>query len=132
MEICYYGVTQCVNEKTAKRYLKLGATLGGCSSGSKARIGLEESTDAPFTLALKAFPNPVQDAMTLEVLAPNAGIATFGVLDLTGRTRQSRTENLAEGLNEVEFRLGTLPTGLYLIKATDALGRKGVVKVSKK
>ncbi|WP_373511948.1 choice-of-anchor Q domain-containing protein, partial [Persicitalea sp.] len=128
--ICYYGVTQCVSEKIAERYLKLGATLGGCGTGN-ARIGAEETTDAPFTLSLKAFPNPVQDAMTLEVMAPNAGAATFEVLDLTGRPRQSRTENLVEGLNQVEFRLGTLPTGMYFIKAVDALGRKGAIKVSK-
>ncbi|GHB58249.1 hypothetical protein GCM10007390_09670 [Persicitalea jodogahamensis] len=130
MLICYYGVTQCVSEKIAQRYLKLGATLGGCGTG-RARIGVAESDKLPLQLALKAFPNPVQDAMTLEVLAPSAGPATFEVLDLTGRTRQSRSENLVEGLNEVGFRLGTLPTGMYLIRAVDALNRQGVVKVSK-
>ncbi|GHB58143.1 T9SS type A sorting domain-containing protein [Persicitalea jodogahamensis] len=129
--ICYYGVTQCVSEKIAERYLKLGATIGACSNPKKARMGVEEST-APLQLSLKAFPNPVQDAVTLEVLAPNSGPATFEVLDLTGRTRQSRTETLVEGLNEVEFRLGTLPTGLYLIRTVDALNRTGVVKVSKR
>ena len=127
--ICYYGVTQCVSEKIAERYLKLGATLGGC--GTNARIGVEESGELPLQLSLKAYPNPVQDAVTLEVLAPNAGTATFEVVDLTGRTRQSRSEVLVEGLNEVGLRLGSLPTGLYLIRATDARHRQGVVKVSK-
>ncbi len=28
--ICYYGVTMKVSQKIAKRYLKLGATMGGC------------------------------------------------------------------------------------------------------
>jgi hypothetical protein len=127
--ICYYGVTQCVSEKIAARYLKLGATIGGCGTGN-ARIGVEEAS-VPLQLSLKAFPNPVQDAMTLEVLAPNAGGGTFEVLDLTGRVRQSRQENLIEGLNEVEFRLGSLPTGIYLIRAVDAQNRQGVVRVSK-
>ncbi len=127
--ICYYGVTQCVSEKIAQRYLKLGATLGGCGTGN-ARIGAEE-TSAPLQLALKAYPNPVQDAVTVEVLAPNASTASFEVVDLTGRTRQSRTEVLVEGLNEVGLRLGSLPAGLYLIRATDARNRQGVVKVSK-
>ncbi len=127
--ICYYGVTQCVSEKIAQRYLKLGATLGGCGTGN-ARIGAEE-TSAPLQLALKAYPNPMQDAVTLEVLTPSAGEATFEVVDLTGRTRQSRNEVLVEGLNEVGLRLGSLPAGLYLIRATDARNRQGVVKVSK-
>jgi hypothetical protein len=126
--ICYYGVTQCVSEKIAARYLKLGATLGGC--GTNARIGVEESS-VPLQLSLKAYPNPVQDAVTVEVLAPAAGRGTFEVLDLAGRVRQARTEELEEGLNEVEFRLGSLPTGVYLIKATDAQNRQGVVRVSK-
>ncbi|GHB58220.1 hypothetical protein GCM10007390_09630 [Persicitalea jodogahamensis] len=127
--ICYYGVTQCVSEKIAERYLKLGATLGGCGTGN-ARIGAEE-TNVPLQLSLQAYPNPVQDVVTLEVLAPTAGMGTFEVLDLTGRTRQSRSENLVEGLNEVGFRLGTLPTGMYLIRVTDAMNRQGVVKVKK-
>ncbi len=129
VEICYYGVTQCVSEKIAKRYLKLGATVGGCGSGA-ARIGYE-SAEAPLQLSLKAYPNPVQDAVTVEVLAPNAGVATLQVLDMSGRTKQSRRENLVEGLNQVEFRLGGLPSGVYLIRAVDALNRQGVVKVSK-
>ncbi len=128
--ICYYGVTQCVSEKIAARYLKLGATIGGCGTGN-ARLGVPESAALPLQLSLKAFPNPVQDAVTLEVLAPNAGRGTFEVLDVTGRVRQSRQESLVEGLNEVEFRLGSLPTGIYLIKAVDALNNQGVVRVSK-
>ena len=129
--VCYYGVTQCVSEKIAQRYLKLGATLGACGSGN-ARIGVEEIVaNAPLQLSVKAFPNPVQDAVTLEVLAPTAGVATFQVVDMAGKARQTRQENLVEGLNEIEFRLGTLPTGLYLIRTVDALNRQGVVKVSK-
>ncbi|GHB58151.1 T9SS type A sorting domain-containing protein [Persicitalea jodogahamensis] len=129
--ICYYGVTQCVSEKVAERYLKLGATLGACGSTKKARVGVEESSDTALQLSLKAYPNPVQDVVTLEVLAPAAGEGTFEVLDMTGRARQSHRETLVEGLNQLEFRLGALPTGLYLIRAVDALGRQGVVKVSK-
>lgn len=75
--ICYYGVTQCVSEKIATRYLKLDATLGACGStkNNNKRIGAEEEANAPLQLTLKAFSNPVQDIMTLEVLAPRAGEA---------------------------------------------------------
>jgi len=69
--------------------------------------------------------------VTVEVLSRVAEPATFEVLDVTGRARQSRRQELAEGLNAVEFKLGTLPTGIYLIRAVDALGQQGVVRVSK-
>lgn len=32
-------------------------------------------------------------------------------------------------MNEVELRLGGLPTGIYLIRALDARGRQAVVRV---
>ena len=130
VSICYYGVTLCVTEKIAARYLKLGATLGGCGANN-ARLGVPESDELSLQLSLKAFPNPVRDLVTVEALAPNAGMATFEVLDLTGRVRQSLRQDLTEGLNEVELRLGALPTGIYLIRAVDALNRQGVVKISK-
>ena len=130
--ICYYGVTQCVSEKVAERYLKLGARLGGCGGNPSGRVGVEEiSGELPLQLSLKAYPNPVQDAVRVGVLAPTAGAATIEVLDVTGRVRQSRSKYLQEGLNEVKLGLGSLPTGIYLIRATDALGRRGVVRVSR-
>jgi hypothetical protein len=128
--ICYYGTTQCVNRKTAERYLKLGATLGPCGS-SKARIGVEETNAAPFTLTLKAFPNPVQAAMTLEVRATSAGPATFEIIDLTGRTRQTHRQDLRKGLNKVHFDLTAQPTGNYLIRCRDGLGQQAVVRVNR-
>jgi hypothetical protein len=126
--ICYYGVTQCVSEKIAARYLKLGATLGGCGS-SAARVGVPESSE--LTLSLISYPNPVQDVVTVEVLSPSSGEGTFEVVDLAGLVRQSRQQKLAEGLNEVEFRLGSLPGGVYLIRVIDALGRQGTMRVSR-
>ena len=101
-----------------------------------ARQGTVESTEVPLKLSLKVYPNPVQDAVTVEVMSRVAGTATFEVLDMQGRTRQTRQENLVEGLNEVEFRLGSLPTGMYLIKVSrgdgmDALGQQGVLRISK-
>ncbi len=129
--ICYYGVTQCVSEKIAQRYLKLGATLGGCGS-SAARLNYEaETADVPLTLSLKAYPNPVQDVVTVQVLSPTAGWGTFEVLDVAGRVRQSRQEHLSEGLNEVKLRLGTLPTGVYLIRCVDEAGQQATVRVSR-
>lgn len=102
---------------------------GVCGTGN-ARVGVEE-TPLPVSLSLKAYPNPVTDAVTVEVLSPAAGAATFEVLDLTGRPWQSRSQELTEGMNEIKIKLGTLPTGIYLIRVIDALNHQGVVRVSK-
>jgi predicted extracellular nuclease len=131
VQICYYGVTQCVSEKVARNYLRIGATLGACNAGN-TRISYEPQTsEISLQLTLKAYPNPVQDAVKVEVLNPVVGEATFQVLDMAGRTLQTRKEVLIEGPKEVEFSLGTLPSGIYLIRAVDALGKQGVVRINK-
>jgi hypothetical protein len=134
VQICYYGVTQCVSEKIAKNYLRLGATLGACGSGSNspARIGVEESaSDSPFELSVKGYPNPTQGELTVEVMSKISGSVQMQVLDLTGRAVQQRSEQLLEGRNEVKFDLRAQPSGNYLIRAVDGLNRQGVVRVNK-
>jgi hypothetical protein len=129
--ICYYGITQCVSEKIAERYLKLGATLGGCGS-SAIRTGYEESTSEPaLSLSVRAYPNPTTGRVMVEVQSPEAGTATFEVLNAMGRTVQQKTQELAEGLNEVPFELVTQPAGNYLIRCRDSLGRQAVVRINK-
>ncbi len=130
VKMCYQGREVCVAPYLVPTYQRYGATLGACGTAS-TRIGVQESAELPFQLSLKAYPNPAQDAVTVEVLSPTTGPATLDVVDMTGRTRQSRRESLVEGRNEVELRLGTLPTGLYLIRLRDAAGRQATVRVSK-
>ncbi len=131
VKMCYQGREVCVAPYLVPTYQRYGAMLGDCNAGN-TRLSYEAArSDAPLTLSLKAYPNPVQDAVTVELLAPQAGAATLDVVDMTGRTRQSRRESLVEGRNEVELRLGSLPAGVYLIRVVDAAGRQGTVRVSK-
>ena len=78
---------------------------------------------------------PSHNAVTVEVLSPTAGKGTFEAfeaLDLQGVARQTRTKYLQEGVNKIEFRLGSLPTGLYLIRSFNSLNQQGVVRVKKR
>ncbi|WP_373514867.1 ExeM/NucH family extracellular endonuclease [Persicitalea sp.] len=126
--ICYYGVTQCVSEKIAERYLKLGATIGGC--GTNARIGAEEIvTEKPFSLSAQAFPNPTTGTLTLRIQSVMSGPAVLDVLDMAGKPLQQRVENLTEGLNEIPLDLDRQAAGTYLIRCRDAAGRQAVVRV---
>ena len=104
---------------------------GACGSGN-GRIGVEEDlAQAPFELSVKGYPNPTQGPLTVEVMSRIAGPAQMQVLDLTGRPVQQRVEPLLEGRNQVKFDLTAQPSGTYLIRASDALNRQGVVRVSK-
>ncbi len=131
VKMCYQGREVCVAPYLVPTYQRYGAALGGCGTGS-ARLEFEAQADkVSLQLSLGAYPNPVVDAVTVEVLAPKAGEATLDVLDVTGRTRQTQRQELSGGLNEVELRLGSLPTGLYLIRLRDAAGRQATVRVNK-
>ncbi|MBU1821874.1 MAG: SBBP repeat-containing protein, partial [Bacteroidetes bacterium] len=130
--VCHNGKELCISANAVATHLAHGDQLGSCGSQNPAaRLGAEELSVQPPQLSLKAYPNPVQDAVTVEVLSRVAGMASFEVLDVTGRAQQSRKQELVEGWNEVKFRLGTLSTGIYLIRGVDALGQQGVVRVSK-
>ncbi len=127
--ICYYGVTQCVPEKIAARYLKLGATIGGCGTAN-ARIGAEEiAGEKPLSLSTQAFPNPTTGTVTLRIQSVMSGPAILDVLDMAGLPLQQRVENLTEGLNEIPLDLSRQATGIYLIRCRDAVGRQAVVRV---
>ncbi len=131
VKMCYQGREVCVAPYLVPTYQRYGGTLDGCPANN-LRISYEpQAEEPPLTLSLKAYPNPVQDVVTVEVRSRVAGKATFEVLDVTGRARQSRQQELVEGLNEVRFGLGNLPTGIYLIQAVDALNQQAVVRVSK-
>ncbi len=133
VKMCYQGREVCVAPYLVPTYQRYGGTLGGCQSKVPLRLSYEPTSSerVPVSLSMKPYPNPVFDAVMVQVIAPKAGPAIFEVLDLTGRVRQSRQENLIKGLNEVEFRLGSLPTGVYLIRATDGLNQQAAVRVSK-
>ncbi len=127
--ICYYGVTQCVSEKIAERYLKLGATIGGCGTGN-ARIGAEEIlVEKPLSLSTLAYPNPTTGTLTLRIQSVMSGPAVLDVLDMTGLSLHQRVENLTEGTNEIQLDLSRQAVGIYLIRCRDSMGRQGVVRV---
>lgn len=101
--------------------------LGSCRSN--ALIGIPKSSELPFQLSPKDYPNPVHNAVKLEVLYPKVGTATFEALvDIAGRG--AAVAAAAHGgrpeRSEVEFMLGTLPMGIYLLQSVEALVQPGV------
>ncbi|WP_373331364.1 T9SS type A sorting domain-containing protein [Salmonirosea aquatica] len=134
VKVCLGGREQCIAQYLVPTYLRFGYTLGGCSNNVPSRIGYgpQEATPPSLALSVKAYPNPTSGRLTLQVSSPVAGPARLDVLDLVGRAVQQRTEQLSEGLNEIEMDLGgQAAEGVYLIRCRDALGGQAVVRVQK-
>ena len=127
--ICYYGVTMCVSEKIAKNYLKLGATIGGCSTDN-ARLAAEEtgqlpSGNASLQLSLKAYPNPVHDAVTVEVLAPTAGIIRLPGAGRDGPCQAVAPAGTCRGPERGEVHAGWLTSGYLSDPGCGCAGNAG-------
>ncbi len=133
ISMCYQGNTVCVAPYLVPTYQRYGATLGACGDPN-LRISYEPqvaASDAPLALSVKAYPNPTSGMFSVEMHSPVEGSAQFDVLDAAGRPVQQRMIELTEGLNQTNFDLKVQPTGNYLIRCRDSLGRQAVVRVSK-
>ena len=125
VQICYYGVTQCVSEKIADRYLKLGATIGACGT-SNSRISQEMlATEAEFpTLTLTAGPNPSQGRLTLNIGLPSPSPLVVEMHDLSGTLLMQKKFAAGPLQLKEEIVMITYPSGQYLISAKSDTERK--------
>lgn len=130
VRVCFYGNSVCVPPIIAERLLKSGARPGGCNAGN-ARIAAEEISERPLKMSLKAYPNPVRDIVTVEVIAVVAGPAQLEVVDLNGKLLQLRTEELTEGINTLNFNLSRQAAGGYFLRCIDSRGQQAAVRVQK-
>lgn len=70
---------------------------------------------------LQPLRNPISGNASLTVAIPSGGPVSIVVYDTSGRTVLNASEELQEGLNQVNIDTGALPPGMYLVKA-DASG----------
>lgn len=82
--------------------------LGFCEA-----VGIEESVDN----AMNVYPNPVSDVLNIEL---NSAIEQITVTDMTGRIVIS--ENVQNQQTLTEIPVGSLPTGVYIIRAAGPTG----------
>lgn len=64
--------------------------------------------------AVKVYPNPTQNEITIAYTFANSGDGTLHVMDITGRVVASK--NLSNQKQEEEINIGGLSNGLYLYK----------------
>lgn len=65
------------------------------------------------------YPNPVNgDILRMVVVAPKAEVINFRVVDVNGRSIQSRNIPLNQGVNNLEWNVRTFSAGAYFIQAS--------------
>lgn len=122
VQICHYGITQCVTTKSAKNFMKIGATIDACGTPN-VRLSSEILPTGPevTTLTLTAGSNPSQGRFTLDISLPAPAPLVVEMHSLSGVMLIQK--NFAPGplrLKE-EVNMTSYPSGQYLISAqTDA------------
>ena len=81
------------------------------------------AVDDPNTIVSKIFPNPTQEMLHLQM--EYTGRINLSVVNLNGK--RIKSSNL-DFVNQTTISLSGLPTGVYLLMATDEEGRRLVMK----
>jgi hypothetical protein len=84
--------------------------------GDSCQIDLSvpyENLDA----SLSIFPNPAQDQLFINLKSSSQGLYSIAVFDMVGQQVLSMTE---APRNQIQLNIASLPSGIYLLKVTDA------------
>jgi hypothetical protein len=71
--------------------------------------------------AVKLFPQPANDNLTLQVESPITTKATIQVLDASGRLLWTQTADFTEGVNSFQVPTQNLTNGLYLMTVNNGI-----------
>ncbi|MBL7826887.1 MAG: PKD domain-containing protein [Saprospiraceae bacterium] len=82
----------------------------------QSSLSLATNTPKSNLDAVKVFPNPVLDELTVAFNSKKAGDVVINLTDVSGRTLISKPYQAAEGLNAVRMQATSLTPGLYLVE----------------
>jgi|GEM_PF-2204053 len=75
---------------------------------------------------IKAFPNPTSDELIIEAMTEDTGPITYTLLNMHGQALESGVIHSKETRH---ISLSKLPSGLYIVKATDGVSSQSVIVV---
>ena len=78
--------------------------------------------------AVRAYPNPATDVLTLEINASMASEMNVSFYNITGQMVMSKTVNVTTGVNSTKINVNELESGVYFCSVT-ANGFNKAVKV---
>lgn len=86
---------------------KLNVIVNGCRIGSMSSISID---------AIRAFPNPAHDQISLSLTSGTDQAINIVILDVAGRKVQSFQKSCVVGSNVIEMPLANLEKGIYFIQ----------------
>jgi len=72
--------------------------------------------------AMSIFPNPACDQLTVTINQSMSSNVDIRIVDMNGRIVSEKNEGLMSGKNQIEFNLGNLQSGIYLIQIQGSNG----------
>lgn len=93
-----------------------GATVSFTTSNGTRLGAFDSSVNADFTL----YPNPNRGATNLSFSSEFSGVANVSLIDLTGRTIDTRSIDVNAGINDVALNFEHISAGAYMLKFTNA------------
>jgi uncharacterized delta-60 repeat protein len=85
---------------------------------TKAKPGLEETTETRDGSSVALYPNPVRDAFNLELNSTFTGAVRVEVISISGRMEKRFTLNKASGKSRHALSLSGLAKGEYMLRIT--------------
>lgn len=97
-------------------------TEGGAIYTQGTQIKLQEATPVNLVYStsnveVSLYPNPVVDRLNLSIESAESERVELMIQDITGKHLLSKTVDLEQGHNQVDWKLKQLPAGAYLVVA---------------
>ncbi len=90
-------------------------------AGSGSTTSVTEISHQP--LSLQVYPNPANDILHLKFNLQDAADASITIADIAGRTIAAiNGKDIVTGTNDIAFPVGSLPSGLYIVRVQSAAG----------
>ena len=105
IKMCYKGRMRCVPIQTVARVLRRGGSIGDC-----------EGTNGALIVRTRAYPNPFNGALTVELHAKTDGEVELLIFTPSGEVVHNQKQLLAKGKTRVRLALSQLEPGMYILK----------------
>lgn len=90
-------------------------TINTDGSEDISGIVFVERTNTKTLEINQIYPNPAKDQVTIEWTTPSTGTTTIRLMDFTGRVMEQRILEGTTVLQQVEFSVASLATGIYFV-----------------
>jgi hypothetical protein len=93
-------------------------------------VSQQSVKDYNTDISMGVYPNPFKDDFTVKYDADKQEKISLEIIDMLGRTINSRSWNVGIGSNRLDINLDSFPAGMYMIKVTSSKGFavKNIVK----